>query len=423
MQNKIIGGLVAVLVLAVGLWVGLLVWPTSPETEMTRAPVVRAEMSDSKAGAGGSASSPSAPDAPSGSTAPYDMIEPGELLVANPPSGFATAATQMGFSILEVVNLRQIEMEVYRVAPPRDVEMPEAQRLLAARFPGLTVDTHRLYQAQNLWRHQDETARPQARWPAASEACGAGIRIGQIDAAVDTGHPALRNQRVDFQSFHQPNRRIGPADHGTAVAAMLVGEPDWGGLLPGAELIAANIFEYNETGKVIASGIGLLKAVDWMAEKRVQVVNLSVAGGDNRIVRMAFEKARRKGMILVAAAGNWGSETRPAYPAAYPEVVAVTAFDNRHHVYKKANRGPYIDFAAPGVKIYTAVPRGGRTMSGTSFATPFLTVLLAIQVESGAPKDPEALREILARHAIDLGDPGRDNVFGWGEVKLYPDCR
>lgn len=437
MQRKFIGVLVAILVVAVGVWLGILLLKASRESDTTAAPVVRAELSDrartgntTAPGATGSGEarenelnggSRSGGD-PATENPPYDLTEPGELLVANPPSGFATAATQMGFTILEVVDLRQIEMEVYRIAPPRNVETTEAQRRLAARFPGIAVDTHRLYQAQALWEYHDQTARPLAGWPESTEACGVGVRIGQIDSSVDTEHPALRGQRVEFRSFHKKNRRPGPADHGTAIASILVGKPAWGGLLPGAELVAANIFEFNRAGKVIASGLGLLKAVDWMVEKRVQVVNLSIAGGDNRVVRQAFDKARAKGLVLVAAAGNWGSETRPAYPAAYRDVIAVTAFDSRHRIYKKANRGAYIDFAAPGVRIYTAVSRGGRVMSGTSFATPFLTVLLAVQIEAGVPRQPSTLRGILAKRVLDLGEPGKDKIFGWGEVKLHPKC-
>jgi subtilisin family serine protease len=169
--------------------------------------------------------------------------------------------------------------------------------------------------------------------------------------------------------------------------------------------------------------MGLLKAVDWMVEKQVQVVNLSVAGGDNQIVRRAFDTARDKGLIMVAAAGNWGSDARPAYPAAYRDVMAVTALDQQRNPYAKANRGSYIDFAAPGVQIYTAVPRGGRVMSGTSFATPYLAVLLAVQIEAGSPKSPGQLSEILSRQATDLGAPGRDDVFGWGLVNLWPRCQ
>ena len=188
-------------------------------------------------------------------------------------------------------------------------------------------------------------------------------------------------------------------------------------------MIAANMFEKNDAGRVIGSGMALLKSIDWLVEKRVQVVNLSIAGSDNRVVRLAFDRARRKGLILVAAAGNWGSATRPAYPAAYPHVIAITAFDTDRSVYAKANRGSYIDFAAPGVRVYAAVPGGGRILSGTSFAVPYLSALVAMAVEHGMAKTPDDLRGFLSGSALDLGAPGKDEVFGWGFVQIQPKCQ
>lgn len=354
---------------------------------------------------------------------PDQLIEPNQLLVADPPRGFAAVVGQMGFSVVEVVRLEQLGMEILRLNIPGGSTVPAARQQLAARFPGLLIDSHQIYQSQAMSEYASQLARPIAGWPPSSDTCGAGIRMGQIDTAVDTSHPALQGQRIEFRSFHNASRRPGPADHGTAIASMLVGKAAWGGLLPGAELMAANMFEVNETGQVVGSGMGLLKAVDWMVEKQVQVVNLSVAGGDNQIVRRAFDTAREKGLVMVAAAGNWGSDAKPAYPAAYRDVVAVTALDRQRNPYEKANHGSYIDFAAPGVQIYTAVPRGGRVMSGTSFATPYLAVLLAVQIEAGAPKSASQLSDILSRQATDLGAPGRDDVFGWGLVNLWPRCQ
>jgi subtilisin family serine protease len=151
---------------------------------------------------------------------------------------------------------------------------------------------------------------------------------------------------------------------------------------------------------------------------------MSVAGGDNKIVRRALDKVKKKRMILVAAAGNWGSADRPAYPAAYKEVVAVTAFGEERRVYSKANRGQYIDFAAPGVQIYTAVSRrGGRVQSDTSFASPYVAVLVALELARDAKKSVDSLRKVLRAKVVDLGDPGKDNVFGWGFVDGPPACR
>ena len=126
---------------------------------------------------------------------------------------------------------------------------------------------------------------------------------------------------------------------------------------------------------------------------------------------------------MVAAAGNWGSETKPAFPAAYKDVLAVTAFGQKKHVYSHANRGSYIDFAAPGVRIYTAAPGGGgRFHSGTSFATPYLSALIGLEVAHRGKKKSSALRRIFRKSATDMGAKGKDKVFGWGFVNLQPRC-
>jgi len=427
MYRRVIVGLLVALVLALVAWIFIAVLNIGRQAAERQSPLdPNSQIAVGKASPadGQDGSSPSQESRLFDALPPDQLIEPRQLLVADPPRGFAAIVLPMGFTVVEVVRLEQLGMEVFRVDIPNGTTVPAARQQLTARFPGLLVDSHQIYQAQGTREYRSHLARPIAGWPPSSDSCGVGIRMGQIDTTVDVSHAALRGQRVEFRSFHSPTRQPGPADHGTAIAAMLVGKSDWGGLLPGAELIAANMFELNETEKVVGSGMGLLKAVDWMVEKQVQVVNLSVAGGDNRIVRRAFETAREQGLIMVAAAGNWGSDARPAYPAAYDDVIAVTALDRDHNPYARANRGSYIDFAAPGVRIYAAVPRGGgRVMSGTSFATPYITVLLAAQIEAGAPKSAGRLSDILSRQATDLGPPGRDDVFGWGLVNLWPRCQ
>jgi subtilisin family serine protease len=207
---------------------------------------------------------------------------------------------------------------------------------------------------------------------------------------------------------------------------MMVGEArsgsGWGGLLPGARLTAANIFQFGANREITASASGLLEAIDWMAERQVDVVNMSIAGSNNKIVRQVVEKAGKRGLVLVAAAGNWGTAARPAYPAAYDDVIAVTAVDADRRIYEFANTGHYIDFAAPGVRIWTAIPGGGQYQSGTSFASPYVSVLTGLAVSRGHPRDPEAVRQTLRRRVVDLGTPGRDDVFGWGLVDMQPRC-
>ncbi len=350
-----------------------------------------------------------------------DRYEEGELLVINPPEGFESTAMGLGFSVIERVQLRELSLSLYRLRIPEESNVPKARQLLARRFPGLNVDASHHFEAQALKDYANKLPRAIIGWDKATPKCGTGVRLGMIDAPVDLTHPALKGQKIEYRSFHNPKRRTGPADHGTAIAAMLVGKPEWGGLLPGAELKAANMFEINNTGRIVGNAVGLLKSINWLAKMRVHVINLSVAGANNRIVKKAFEQARRKNLMMVAAAGNGGKNAKPAYPAAYGDVVAVTAFGSNRVIYARANTGRYIDFAAPGVKIYTAVPGGGRLQSGTSFASPYLAVLVGLQTARGK-KSPNMLRKLFRRGAFDLGQPGKDHVYGWGLVNMQPKC-
>ncbi len=97
--------------------------------------------------------------------------------------------------------------------------------------------------------------------------------------------------------------------------------------------------------------------------------------------------------------------------------MAVTAVDKRMRVYRHSNRGSYIDFAAPGVGIRTAV--GWRRQSGTSFAVPYVTAAAALLLTAGVSPDNAAIRAAIAGQAVDLGPVGRDDTYGWGFVSPH----
>ena len=87
----------------------------------------------------------------------------------------------------------------------------------------------------------------------------------------------------------------------------------------------------------------------------------------------------KAGIVVVAAAGNEGPSAPPGYPAAYEEVIAVTAVDRNLAAYRYANRGDHIDLAAPGVDVWTALPdRREGPQTGTSFAVPYVTAVVAV---------------------------------------------
>jgi subtilisin family serine protease len=156
-----------------------------------------------------------------------------------------------------------------------------------------------------------------------------------------------------------------------------------------------------------------------MVASRVPVVNASLAGAANDLLALAVRRAAERGTLLVAAAGNGG----PGAPPAYRQVIAVTAVDKSGAVYPGANRGDYIAFAAPGVRIWTPGRNPfGEYQTGTSFAAPFATAAAALALMDGGPDDPQALTRLLARHSQHLGAPGRNPVYGYGLLKATASC-
>jgi subtilisin family serine protease len=86
-----------------------------------------------------------------------------------------------------------------------------------------------------------------------------------------------------------------------------------------------------------------------------------LAGPYDPMLQLAMKSAHDKGVVLIAAAGNLGPKSPPLYPAADPNVIAVTAVDQNDHLFAGANQGPYIAVAAPGVNVLEPAP-GSKTI-------------------------------------------------------------
>ena len=126
---------------------------------------------------------------------------------------------------------------------------------------------------------------------------------------------------------------------------------------------------------------------------------------------------------MVASSGNRGPfSKKKSYPGAYKPVIAVTAVDRFERSAKFATALNYIDFAAPGVGIWTAVPGGGKAMSGTSFAAPVVTAYAAAAQKKLGLQTADAVRDYFRKHTKDRGKPGRDRYTGWGILRLPPLC-
>lgn len=168
--------------------------------------------------------------------------------------------------------------------------------------------------------------------------------------------------------------------------------------------------------------VTLVQALEVLAERNVRIVNMSLSGPTNEVLKRAIASAQEKGMIIIAAAGNNGAGAEPSYPAAYPGVIAVTAVDKKLAVYSRATQGEYIDIAAPGVDLRVASSDGSTLRSGTSYAVPFVTAAAAILSASSDPSDTADLQAALERSALDLGAPGRDKTYGYGLLQATYLC-
>ena len=242
-------------------------------------------------------------------------------------------------------------------------------------------------------------------------------RIGLIDTAVSQSDPAFSGADLVFRDFVR-SRNPRPNRHGTTIASILIGKgSDFEGLLPHSKLYAASVFERLPGRGNSASTTALVRALDWMTQNRVMVVNMSLSGPPNRVLQRAVDRARASGVVIVAAVGNEGPRSGPLYPAAYPGVVSVTALDERNRVFRLSSRGEHLDFAAPGVGIrHAAAGTGPRSSSGTSIAAPFAAVAILLATGRNGQLDEAELRSLRAR-AQDLGEPGHDPVYGYGLIR------
>lgn len=346
-----------------------------------------------------------------------------EFVVAVPTGADLERIAALGFRVIARERLALTGRETARLRPLRRLSLAQARRLIAGAVPQAALDLNTRYRPSDFPCAPDDCpAHAAVGWPPPAAGCRLAPRIGMVDTGIDLDAPALRSARIAPLSTRSKGRAAAGNAHGTAVAALLAGAADGPapGLMPRAEIIAVDAF-HRAGGEEIADAYDVARALDRLAGHDVDIVNLSLAGPENAVLEEAITAMAARGVVLVAAAGNAGPRAPPQFPAAYRDVIAVTAADAHGRAYRQATGGPHIAFAAPGVKLWTASGEAGRLRSGTSYAVPFVTAALATLRLGASEVPPADLVAGLARSARDLGEAGRDPVFGWGMVKM-PAC-
>ncbi len=242
--------------------------------------------------------------------------------------------------------------------------------------------------------------------------------VAVIDTGVDWDHPDLAANYVSlgYDWVNDDNDPMDDNGHGTHVAGIV------------AAIINNSVGVAGISQVKIMSEKGLNQSGDGYADDLANAIVHAVDNGaeiltmswgensSNVLIQNALQYAYNSGALLVAAAGNDGSSQK-FYPAAYDEVIAVSATDHSDNPAGFTNYGNWIELAAPGVNIFSTVwDNSYNYKSGTSMATPHVSGVAALVWSVFPELSRDELRNRLRETADDLGSEGFDFYYGYGRV-------
>ncbi len=230
---------------------------------------------------------------------------------------------------------------------------------------------------------------------------GKNVKIAVLDTGISNSHPDLTvSGGINLVGKSKNNKWNDDNGHGTHVSGIIAARNNTIGVIgvaPDAQLYAVKVLDANGNGYIsdIIEGIG------WAVHNNMDVVSMSLGTRTySQALNDTTSNAYKAGILLVAAAGNSGdgnlSTDDVLYPAKFDSVIAVSAVDS----------------------IYSTWINGGyANESGTSMAAPFVSGVATLVKSKNLSMNPQEIRDSLAHNAIDLGDPGRDRIYGFGLVQ------
>jgi subtilisin len=261
------------------------------------------------------------------------------------------------------------------------------------------------------------------------KADGTPVKVAIIDTGIDKDHKDLMGKVKAGKNFVQKGRNLDITawnddnGHGTHVAGTIAALDNSIGVVgaaPGVDLYIAKVLDRTGSGTLQAVEDG----IEWAMSMEVDVISMSLSTTFDVLgFHSMIQSAYAQGITIVAAAGNSGGAVE--YPAAYNEVIAVSATDNTNSIASFSSRGAEIDFCAPGVNVYSTWNNGGyNTLSGTSMACPHVSACAAIVIaspvvsdDSNGKWDPDEVKASLAATADTFWGSSYDNtLYGAGLV-------
>jgi thermitase len=264
---------------------------------------------------------------------------------------------------------------------------------------------------------------------------GTDIKVAVLDSGVDLDHPDINPKVVARGNFSGAATNDDLYGHGTHVAGIVAAKHNTegvAGVCPGCTILAGKVL--NDSG--VGSTSTVANGINWAVSNGAKVINMSIGVRASRTLETAVNNAWNKGVVLVAAAGNGGNQTK-IYPAAYPNVIAVGATDNKDAKASFSTYGAsWVDIAAPGVNVFSTFPnhkfvlgtQNNRALNydvgnGTSMSSPIVAAVAAL-VWSTDPSAPVASVRDRVESTAEM-KTGQETYWEHGRVnacKAVPGC-
>lgn len=329
---------------------------------------------------------------------------------------------QKSFSIAEKTeDSGGSEVEVYDEVAIASAMMTETEAQELLKDPSVrTIEEDIVF---SLSAQTEGWGVPQIKAPLAwnSGFTGKGVKIAVIDSGIASHNDLVIKDgisTVDYTDSYSDDQ-----GHGTHVAG-IIGARNNGiglkGVAYDAHIYAVKAFDWE--GNAYLSD--LIEGVEWSIANNMNIINLSGGSPENsNAFKAVFDRAYAKGLLIVAAAGNVGTQNGAGdnveYPARYSSVIAVGALDQNTKRTEFSSTGPSVEVMAPGMYVYSTMRNNGYDyLSGTSMATPYVAGQLALLKQAYPKLTNKDLRAIMAEEAKDLGKVGRDPLFGHGLIQV-----
>lgn len=262
------------------------------------------------------------------------------------------------------------------------------------------------------------------------------IVVGVVDSGVRSDHPDIKNLVPGKHFYDEGYQNADTEDeygHGTAVAGIIGAAANNNegivGIAENVKIMPIRAFEGAR-----GSLDDIIEGIDYAIENGCKVINFSAGlGADYTSMKKLADKAYENDVIFVASAGNGGktgsTNDTKMYPASYDNVISVGSVGRSKTVATSSQKNNAVTIVAPGDGVIstaienmaftcTAVSADYSIVKGTSFSAPHISALAALAASIKPDITPDEFEEALISTAVDLGDEGKDNSYGYGLVDM-----